>query len=89
MSIAKAIFSRKKSRRDVLSCCVYRVYSFTMNSAELIRRLERAGWMLRGVKGSHHVYAHPARPGHLSVPHPRKDLGIGLARKLLKQAGLD
>ena len=59
-----------------------------MNSAGLIKELEQAGWTLRGVKGSHHVYTHPARGGHLSVPHPKKDLGAGLVRKLRKQAGL-
>ena len=59
-----------------------------MQSAELIRQLERAGWALRGSKGSHHIFIHPQRPGHLSVPHPKKDLGIGLVQKLLKQAGL-
>jgi predicted RNA binding protein YcfA (HicA-like mRNA interferase family) len=31
---------------------------------------------------------HPDRPGHISVPHPRKDLGTGLLHKLFKQAGL-
>lgn len=60
-----------------------------MNSAELIRRLERDGWVLRGVKGSHHIYTHPSRPGHVSVPHLKKDLGVGLVQKLLKQAGLN
>ena len=60
----------------------------TMSSADLIKELEKAGWMLRGVKGSHHVYTHPARGGHLSVPHPKKDLGAGLVRKLRQQAGL-
>jgi len=25
---------------------------------------------------------------HLSVPHPKKDLGTGLVQKILKQAGL-
>lgn len=59
-----------------------------MNSAELIRQLEKAGWILRSVKGSHHVYVHPQRGGHLSVPHPKKDLGTGLVHKLMKQAGL-
>lgn len=59
-----------------------------MNSAEIINKLEKAGWVLRGVKGSHHVYTHPERGGHISVPHPKKDLGVGLANKLLKQAGL-
>ena len=59
-----------------------------MNSAELIRGLEAAGWVLRGIKGSHHVYTHPTLPGHISVPHPRKDLGGGLTHKLVRQAGL-
>ena len=59
-----------------------------MNSAELIKRLERAGWVLRGAKGSHHIYTHPDRGGHICVPHPKKDLGTGLLRKLMKQAGL-
>ncbi len=59
-----------------------------MNSAEIIRQLEKTGWVLRGVKGSHHIYTHPERSGHITVPHPKKDLGIGLVNKLLKQAGL-
>jgi predicted RNA binding protein YcfA (HicA-like mRNA interferase family) len=60
-----------------------------MTSDELIKRMLKAGWVLRGVKGSHHVYVHPRRPGHVTVPHPRKDLGVGLLHKLLKQTGLD
>jgi len=59
-----------------------------MNSADLVRMLRAEGWILRGVKGSHHIYVHPQRGGHLTVPHPKKDLGIGLVQKLLKQAGL-
>ncbi len=59
-----------------------------MDSAKLIKQLERAGWVLRGVKGSHHIYAHPSQGGHVSVSHPKKDLGVGLIRKILKQAGL-
>ncbi|WP_317202929.1 type II toxin-antitoxin system HicA family toxin, partial [Janthinobacterium sp.] len=30
----------------------------------------KAGWVLRSVKGSHHVYTHPDHPGHVTVPHP-------------------
>ena len=59
-----------------------------MNSAEIIKLLEKSGWVLRGVKGSHHIYTHPEREGHITVPHPKKNLGIGLVNKLLKQAGL-
>ena len=60
----------------------------TMRSADVIKLLEADGWRLRGVRGSHHVFEHPARPGHISVPHPKKDLGAGLVHRLLKTAGL-
>ncbi len=60
----------------------------TMSSAALIRVLEAAGWRLNRVRGSHHVFTHPSRPGHISVPHPRKDLGPGLVAAIRKQAGL-
>lgn len=59
-----------------------------MNSAELIKLLERDGWILANVRGSHHVFRHPNNPGHISVPHPRKDLGKGLAHKLMKLADI-
>lgn len=59
-----------------------------MRSADVIKRLEGDGWTLRAVRGSHHVFQHPIKPGHISVPHPKKDLGAGLVHKLLKQAGL-
>jgi predicted RNA binding protein YcfA (HicA-like mRNA interferase family) len=59
-----------------------------MKSADLISLLKADGWVLRSVKGSHHVFTHPERPDHLTVPHPKKDLGKGLVSKLLKQSGL-
>ena len=59
-----------------------------MNSKEIIRLPEADGWILRGVKGSHHVFTHPAKPGHVSVPHPKNALGKGLVSKLRKQAGI-
>lgn len=59
-----------------------------MNSRDIIKILENDGWILRGIRGSHHIFNHPAKPGHISVPHPKSDLGKGLVNKLLKQAGL-
>jgi predicted RNA binding protein YcfA (HicA-like mRNA interferase family) len=67
---------------------VYGVYIAVMTSKELIQLLKQDGWMLRGSKGSHHVFVHPSKTGHLTVPHPKKDLGTGLVQKILKQAGL-
>jgi predicted RNA binding protein YcfA (HicA-like mRNA interferase family) len=59
-----------------------------MYNAELVKLLTADGCLLRSVKGSHHVYTHPAKSGHLSAPHPRKELGKGLVHQLLKVAGL-
>lgn len=60
----------------------------TMHSKDLIRELKKAGWIEDRVVGSHHIFKHPMIAGHLTVPHPKKDLGKGLVHKILKQAGL-
>jgi len=60
----------------------------TLKSADLIRELEQTGWSLRRTVGSHHIFVHATRPGHITVPHPKKDLGKGLVHKIRKQAGL-
>ncbi len=59
-----------------------------MNGARLIRDLQRAGWQLCRIKGSHHVFTHPGKPGIVVVPHPRKDLGVGLVAAIRQQAGI-
>jgi predicted RNA binding protein YcfA (HicA-like mRNA interferase family) len=59
-----------------------------MRSAELIRELRRAGWELSRVKGSHHVFTHPQQGGIVVVPHPKKDLGLGLVAAIRQQAGI-
>ena len=59
-----------------------------MKSANIIRELEAAGWFPSRVRGSHHVFKHPTRLGHVVVPHPKKDLGTGLIAAIRKQAGL-
>lgn len=59
-----------------------------MKSVGLIRELQKAGWVLDRVRGSHHVFKHPTRPGRVVVPHPKKDLGTGLVAAIRKQAGL-
>jgi predicted RNA binding protein YcfA (HicA-like mRNA interferase family) len=60
----------------------------TSKGADLIRELERAGWTLRRTVGSHHIFVHSTLPGHVTVPHPKEDLGNGLVHKIRKQAGL-
>lgn len=59
-----------------------------MKSADIIRELKLAGWRLDRIRGSHHVFTHAERGGHVTVPHPKKDLGKGLVAAIRKQAGL-
>jgi predicted RNA binding protein YcfA (HicA-like mRNA interferase family) len=56
------------------------------NSRDIKRRLEREGWRLDRVTGSHHVFKHPQTGATVVLPHPKKDLGIGLVRAIYKQA---
>jgi predicted RNA binding protein YcfA (HicA-like mRNA interferase family) len=57
---------------------------------EFCRLLEKHGWRLRRIAGSHPIYAHPELPKILSVPvHGGKTLKQGLQQALLKAAGID
>ncbi|HOX07850.1 MAG TPA: type II toxin-antitoxin system HicA family toxin [Planctomycetota bacterium] len=56
---------------------------------ELARVLERHGWLLMRVHGSHHIYGRPGSIVRLSVPiHGNQSLKRGLLRHLVKMAGL-
>lgn len=56
---------------------------------DLARVVERHGWVLLRVNGSHHIYGKSGSGVRLSIPiHASKPLKIGLLRALLKAAGL-
>jgi predicted RNA binding protein YcfA (HicA-like mRNA interferase family) len=59
-----------------------------VTSADLIRELTDASWVLDRSRGSHHVFRHPSRPGIVVVPHPKKDLGKGPVAKIRRQADI-
>nr|WP_236643475.1 type II toxin-antitoxin system HicA family toxin [Pseudomonas chlororaphis] len=42
-----------------------------MQSRQLIKELEAAGWVLERVTGSHHLFKHPYRPETVPFPCPR------------------
>ena len=59
-----------------------------MSSSDLIRLVEKDGWVIKSVNGSHHHFKHPTKKGKVTIPHPRKDLPIGTVNAILKQAGM-
>jgi len=61
----------------------------SVSGKALARLLERQGWALLRIHGSHHIYGKSGSIARLSVPiHGNKPLKIGLLKHLLKMAGL-
>ena len=60
-----------------------------VSGGRFARILERHGWRLLRVHGSHHIYGKADEAARLSVPiHGRAMLKLGLQRPLMKVAGL-
>lgn len=60
-----------------------------MKVRDVIRLIERDGWMLVATKGSHRQYKHSTKPGRVTVPgNMNDDLPAGTLNSVLKQAGL-
>lgn len=60
-----------------------------MKVREIIRLIERDGWRLSRVRGSHRQYKHPHKRGVVTVPgRMGADLAHGTLRSILRQAGL-
>jgi predicted RNA binding protein YcfA (HicA-like mRNA interferase family) len=58
-----------------------------MKSHTVIAKLKKDGWQLVHIRGSHHHFKHPEKPGRVTVPHPKKDLPKGTLRSIFRQAG--
>jgi predicted RNA binding protein YcfA (HicA-like mRNA interferase family) len=60
-----------------------------IHADRMVRALERLGWTVCRSKGSHHALARADRPGVITIPVKKgRTLPEGLARAILKQAGL-
>ena len=55
------------------------------DSRKIIKRLKAEGFELVAVAGSHHKLRKGSKT--VIVPHPKKDLPLGTARAIAKQAG--
>lgn len=61
-----------------------------VSGRKLAKILERHGWKLMRIKGSHHIYGKEGSEIRISVPiHGDKTLKIGLIKHLLKLAEID
>ena len=60
-----------------------------VSGKDFCRLLHRAGWQLKRISGSHHIYARDRRIERISVlVHGNKPLKLGLLKHLMKVAGI-
>lgn len=55
---------------------------------QLIRVLERHGWQVHRIRGSHHILIHPERRQGVTVPVHNKELKRGTLGSILRSTGL-
>ena len=61
-----------------------------VSGRELARAVERKGWVLLRIHGSHHIYGKAGSIVRLSIPiHGNKPLKTGLLRHLMKLAEVE
>jgi predicted RNA binding protein YcfA (HicA-like mRNA interferase family) len=61
-----------------------------ITSKELAKALQRRGWQLSRVKGSHHIFLKDGRRERIVIPiHGSQPLKIGLLHALMKMADLN
>ena len=60
-----------------------------VSGKSLARAIQRKGWTLARIQGSHHIFVTPGRRERLVIPiHGNRPLKIGLLRSLMKIADL-
>lgn len=59
-----------------------------MNSREVIRLLQAAGFEWVGGKGDHRVFRHHESGRKVAIVHPERDVKIGLLIAYEKQSGI-
>jgi len=55
---------------------------------KIIKMLEKKGFVLDRIKGSHHIYHNPETKRRVVVPLYKTDLPRGTLLEILKQAGM-
>ena len=61
-----------------------------ISGRDFARLLQRKGWQLSRISGSHHICIYPGRRERLVVPiHGYQSLKIGLLRNQMKIAGIE
>ena len=59
----------------------------SISGRKFCKIVEKKGWVLRKITGSHHIYEKPGEQKIISIPvHKNQDLKIGTLKALMKIA---
>ncbi len=59
----------------------------TLSGKEFVKILEKRGWILKRINGSHFIFSHPDKVEIISIPvHKHTDLKKGLQRNIMNIA---
>lgn len=58
-----------------------------MDSRQALAMIEQDGCYLVRIKGSHHQFKHPTKPGLVTVKHPQKDIPLPPLKALKNKQG--
>ena len=61
----------------------------SLTPQKVIKILEKNGFILDRIKGSHHIYYHLETKRMVVVPFHKRDLPKGTLLEILKQAGIN
>ena len=61
----------------------------SLKPKDVVRLLEKEGFELKRIKGSHHFFVHPLTKKITTVPMHTKDLPKGTLTAILRQAGIN
>ena len=61
----------------------------SLTPRKIITILEKKGFILDRIRGSHHIYYHPETKNRVIVPLHKKELPKGTLIAILKQADID
>ncbi len=60
-----------------------------VSGKEFIRLIEKRGWILKRIKGSHHIFTKEGQQERIVIPvHGNRPLKIGLLKHQMKIAGI-
>jgi predicted RNA binding protein YcfA (HicA-like mRNA interferase family) len=61
----------------------------SISGKKLCKIVEKKGWILKKITGSHHIYEKPSENQILSIPvHRNQDLKLGTLKSIMKIAQL-